>query len=562
MVVAVLLLALQMRAPALADTPQRATADSARDLRRALGAQASFERARRTHLPYTAGSGGRCDVRLGRFCWWYDGSTPTFPPEAEAIGRRRGELLAELDQLAAKYPGDDLLAGLRVHYRVDARAPAAADSVARQCHASPWWCAALVGYAAHARGDGVRADSAFAAAVALLPPEQACAWRDIAPLLNDDDREVYEHRPCEARDALETRYWLFSRPQFATPSNEWRNEFHARRVLNWLGARAETPHLMRWGNDAAELVLRYGWPTAWSRYQTSVVGSTDPGIVGHDPSPSYSFAPASALRDSLRAFTPDAWDLDAQRSEARYAPPLVKRVARASLQVARFRRGDSTLVVGAYAATDDSLLAPVGTFAVAGTDGVPVVSAPDTVRVGRVRVMLGGTVLLAGAEVTDTARRFLARTRLGFVPAADSGRLALSDLLVYRAGDGPAASLDSALVRAIPGDTASRTRPIGLFWETYGVVTDGEPMDVAVSVERVDHSWIRSTRQRLGLTPVDTPIRIQWSAVRPPGERAASNAISLDLANLDTGRYRVTLRVVPLDGAPVSTTREIELLDR
>ena len=87
-------------------------------------------------------------------------------------------------------------------------------------------------------------------------------------------------------------------------------------------------------------------------------------------------------------------------------------------------------------------------------------------------------------------------------------------------------------------------------------------MDVAVSVERVDHSWIRSTRQRLGLTPVDTPIRIQWSAARPASEYAASHAISLDLANLDGGRYRVTLTLSPRDGSPVSTTREIELIER
>lgn len=562
MLAALLVLALQLRAPALADAPQRATADSARDLRGALGAQSSFERSRRAHLPYSGSSGGRCDVRLGRFCWWYDGSTPTFPPEAEAIGKRRAELLAELDLLAARYPGDDWLAGMRVHYRVDGRMPEAADSIARECRASAWWCAALVGYASHARGDGIRADSAFSSAVAQLPPDQACAWRDIGPLLNDDDRDVYEHRECDQRNGLELRYWLFSRPQLGSAANEWRNEFHARRVLNWLGARGETPHLMRWGNDAAELVLRYGWPTAWSRYQTSVVGTTDPGIVGHDPSPSFAFAAASALRDSLRAFAPKDWDLEAQRSEARFAPRLVKRVSAASIQIARFQRGDSTLVAGAFAATDDSLRTPMGLLAAAGADGVPVASIPDTGHVGRARVMVRGPVVLAGAEIADTAMRTLARVRLGFATVADSTRLTLSDLLVYRAGDEPATSLDSALARAIPGDTASRARPIGLFWETYGVAAGGETMDVAVTVERVDRSWIRSTRQRLGLTPTDTPIRIQWSAMRPPSERAASHAISLDLANLDSGRYRVTLRVTPLDGAPVSTTREIELHDR
>ena len=561
MLTALVAVALQLGAPALAVAPQRATADSARDVGRAHSAQASFERTRRFHLPYTPGSGGRCDVRVGRFCWWYDGDTPMFPPEAPAIGKRRAELLAELDLLASRYPGDDWLAGMRVHYRVDGRAPAAADSIARECRASAWWCAALVGYAAHARGDAARADSAFMSAVAMMDSTQACAWRDVAPLLNDGDRDVYEHRDCAQRIALETRYWLFSRPLLASAANEWRNEFHARRVLNWLGERSETPHLMRWGSDAAELVLRYGWPTAWSRYQTSMVNATDPGIVGHDPSPSFSFAAASALRDSLRALPPDAWDLDTQRSEARFAPRHVKRVAGATAQFARFRRGDSTLVVAAFAAHDDSLRTPMSAIAVAGADGVPVASTPDTVLVGRASVTVAGAIVLAGVDVADTTTRTLARMRLGFLPTADGGRLALSDLLVYRAGEAPAASLDSALARAIPGDTASRVRPIGLFWETYGAA-DGETMDVSVSVERVDHSWIRSTKQRLGLTPVDTPIRIQWSAVRLPGERAASHAISLDLANLDAGRYRVTLRLAPIDGTPVSTTREIELLDR
>ncbi len=562
MYAALIVLSLQLHAPSLAGAPQRATADSVRDLGRARGAQSSFERNRRAHLPFSSGSGGRCDVRVGRFCWWYDGSIPTFPPEAEPIARRRAELLAELDLLAAKYPGDDWLAGIRVHYRVDARTPASADSTARDCRASAWWCAALVGYAAHSRGDGIRADSAFTAAIAMMPPEQACAWRDIAQLLSDDDRDVYKRRECELRVALETRYWLFSRPQLASDANDWRNEFHARRVLNWIGARAETPHLMRWGNDAAELVLRYGWPTAWSRYHTSGASMTDPGIVGHDPTPSFSFAAASALRDSLKAFAANAWDLDAQRSEARYAPRLVRRVAGASAQFARFRRGDSTLVVAAFAATDDSLLSPASVIAVAGADGVPVASAHDTGRVGRTRVTVIGSVLLAGAEVVDTATRTLARARVAFAPVSDGSRLALSDLLVYRAGDAPATSLDSALARAIPGDTASRLRPIGLFWETYGVAAEGETMDVAVSVERVDHGWIRSTRQRLGLTPVDTPIRIQWTAMRPPSARAASHAISMDLANLDVGRYRISLQLRPADGTAVSTTREIELIDR
>ena len=74
----------------------------------------------------------------------------------------------------------------------------------------------------------------------------------------------------------------------------------------------------------------------------------------------------------------------------------------------------------------------------------------------------------------------------------------------------------------------------------------------------MDHNWIRSTKQRLGLTPVDTPIRMKWSEARP----SAGRAVSLDLTNLDSGRYRVTLTLTKDDGTSVSSTREIELTDR
>ena len=112
-------MALQLRTAVLAVPPaQHAVADradSVQDARRARNEQASFERARRASLPWENGSGGRCDVHLGRYCWWYDDYTPSLPPESESIGRRRAELIGVFDSLALKYPGDDWLAGMRVH---------------------------------------------------------------------------------------------------------------------------------------------------------------------------------------------------------------------------------------------------------------------------------------------------------------------------------------------------------------------------------------------------------------------------------------------------------------
>ena len=563
---ALIVLAAQLRA-ASAGEPLRFDAaavvrDSARDQGRARGAQASFERSRRALLPIGESGGGRCDVHLGRYCWWYDDSRQNFPPESGTLTRRRLELLAELDQLGARYPGSDWITATRVHYRIDGRNAAGADSVARACDATKWLCAALVGYAAHARADERTADSANAAAVAQMPVEIACAWRNIAPLLSGDDRVAYEHQSCEARIPLEERYWLLGRPELGTPYNEWRNEFNTRRVLVWLGERAATPHLLSWADDAAELVIRYGWPTAWSRSAVSGQLGDQGGIIGHDPSPSFAFAPDRWLVDSLRPVSSDAWDMVSHQAEARYAPPLVHRVTDAAMQVARFRRADSTLVVAAYAATDDSLVTPVGVFGAAARDGSIALSAADSGRIGRSRVLVKGPVFLVGVDVRDSARHTLARTRRILTTTPDTSRLQLSDLLVYRAGNAPAASLDSALARAVPGDTVARDRQVGFFWETYGIAAEGESIELSLSLERIDHPWLRSARQRLRLTPVDSPLRIRWTDARSSTGSGAGHAVALDLGNLDAGRYRVTLTLTPLDGAGASTSRELSLTDR
>jgi hypothetical protein len=258
----------------------------------------------------------------------------------------------------------------------------------------------------------------------------------------------------------------------------------------------------------------------------------------------------------------DAWELRAPLGESRFAPRLVKRIGSTAVQIARFRRGDSTLFVAAYRGSDDSLRAPSATLAVAGMDGKVWRSSANSSPRGVARLVAGTGPALAGVEITDTLTRTLLRARQLFASPRDSSRVALSDLLLYRPSQEPASSLDLALPAAIAGDTASRTRPLGLYWETYGLAPDGEPIELTVSVERVDRGWLRSTRQRLGLADADAPIRIHWSDTRRPVDGAAAHAISLDLSNLPGGRYRIRLSVTPANGVAITTSRDVELLER
>ena len=65
-------LAFQLQAIAPVDAP--------RIVERARSLQGAFERSRRARLPWTLGGAGRCDVRVGRFCWWYeDNQAPSTP---------------------------------------------------------------------------------------------------------------------------------------------------------------------------------------------------------------------------------------------------------------------------------------------------------------------------------------------------------------------------------------------------------------------------------------------------------------------------------------------------
>lgn len=537
-------------------------ADSVRNLRLARSAQASFERSRRYNLPEGGGSSGHCDVHLGRYCWWYDEVPPKLPPEVEQITRRRAELLATLDTLGERYPGDDWIAGMRVHYRIDGKNPASADSVARTCAASTWWCQALVGYADHTLGRSAEAESAFVGALAAMPDSAGCKWRDIAVLLPTNTRRYYEQLSCEARRPVEERYWLLSRPQLAGVANDWRTEFYVRRVLASLFKQATSTLQGAWGRDNEELMLRYGWPIGWRRSQTAFGSTMDISVTEYQTVPSYNFAPVEALYDTSATAQNDGWELEARTPESRYSPRLVGKVASLGMQVARFRRGDSVLVVSAHAAAHDSLRdASDAVLAVALPDGTMRRASAEG-RVGRARLMVEAFPLLAGVEVTDTTTRTLARARsLLRVPDRTAG-LALSDMLLFRVREGAPESLDAALEAAVPGDTLSRVRPIGIYWETYGIAESGESFDVGVTVERIDRSWIRGAKQLLRLAEPDNPLRLRWNDARPaaPGQ-VISRAISLDLANQSPGKYRITVGLIRADRSVVASTRVIELRD-
>jgi hypothetical protein len=549
-----LTLQLQLTAPPAAPATEavraRAEHDSLRDVDRAHDAQAGFERGRRNVLPWGMGRGDACDARIGRFCWWYEPSVAGLPEEPDEVRQR----------LAARRPGDPWIAGMRVYYHVDDGDLAGADSAARDCRATSWWCAALQGYAADARGDMRAADSLFAGALAAMPDSTRCRWTDIAVLLPLESRDRYERLDCAGRREITTRYWMLATPRISAPANEWRTAWYGRRVSATLLAGAVTPHRLSWGRDLEELLLRYGWPVAWSRIVPASMSMLEPEILGHDPAPSFSYGPDVAMLEGVKSDMRTGWRLDDVHGESRLALPTVHRLAPMVAQLARFPRGDSTLLAAAWSTTDDSLRHPSVTVGAAYPDGGLRARLVDSLPSGHALVTVAGRPALAGVELSDSATGTFARVRLARVDPVGGGALHLSDLLVYRpAGPRPPA-LAEALALAVPGDTVSTDRPIGLYWEVSGARGEGVPDEVAILVERIDHGLFRSARQRLGLLDPDSPVRITWGETAEGVEDVVPHALSLDLGELPAGRYRVTITHTPAGRPPSAASRELELL--
>lgn len=502
-------------------------------------AQADFERTRRRLLPpFTGGRPSPCEARIGRYCYWYDGSAQP-PPEAPAAAPARQHLLLALARAQEALPGDRWIAGQQIRYLVEHGETDAAVAASRTCGADLAWCAALLGYALHSAGRFEEAERAFAVALREMPAADAARWRDITVALED------------ARDAAaaDTLLWLGD-PLLSRPGNDLRTELFARRVMAEVLAHSLRPERTSWGPDAEELLFRYGWPIRWSVDAPRLAGPESESVVGHERQPAYAFLP-------LRGAT-WRWDLRRPRPRSRYAPAYARAFTSIPAhQVAAFRRGDSSLVVASFDLRRDTLFgnAPVRVALALARDpsSAPVVVTTDRPFPTGVAVAVAPwPARLASLEVErlDSARFAVTRSVLSPVPPA---LLALSDLLLFEPGESLPSTVWEAADRALGEPRVSRRRAVGVYWELYGGA--GDSLDVSIAVVPERRGLLGRFGQSLGLVGRRPPVTLQWTGSRE-GE-FTGRAIELDLSRLGNGRYVVEVEARDRSGRRATTRRPV-----
>ncbi len=537
------------------------TEDLARSRTRAVRAQQQFESYRRRQLPVTGGrsAASDCDVRIGRFCYWHDNAEDP-PPEPERVAAARAAFLRALDSLGTITARDDWMVGQRVRYLVEANRSADGLRVAEACAATAWWCSALRGFARHALGAYEAADRAYSAAIAAMPAAQRCRWTDLRDLLPDGIRAAYRAVPCERRDSLNARLWWLADPRWASAGNDLRTEVYARLTMAELVQQARSAHDLSWGDDMAKLMLRYGWPTAWSRSPPSTTDAARISVVGHEPSPSYDFMPDEhAWRDPLSAEA-ESWRPTAERPLTRYAPAYGQRYRDIDPQVVWFARGDSAAVVVAYDVSrerDTVFTRDTVQAAVVISRGPSDMAIAQTAagRRGPFVVATGWAPALASVEIVDSATRAFARARWALKPPVQG---MVSDLLLFDGTGGLPPTFDAAVERALGSHTVARAAPFGVYWELYGALARAQAINYNVTVERIGAGWLRRLAERARLLDRPQPVRLGFNDHAGARREVTARSLLIDVSHIPPGRYRLTL-TVSAEGRVAETRREVDV---
>ncbi len=545
--------------------------DSVAVHREARNAQATFERARLRNAPDAdPGWGGSCDELLGRLClrltetgdWWPEA------PDPETV-RRRIELLAELERVALVLPGDSWVLGQRAFYLAEAGVPEDILPLLEPCLATPgWWCDALAGFALHRSHRYVEAEAAFELALAAMPPEEAARWTDPRPLMDRQGREFMDRSPD--RQATAARFWDLSDPLFLVPGNDRWTEHLARHVEEVVREDARNSYGLRWGDDLAEALIRYGPESGWEvrRPRAGEMVSALEGVGHHHPESRSHVAPGRALTEPS-ATEPKEWNPgDRFLPRSGYAPSYAPVLLPAAGVIRSVPRGDEVVVVALLALPADTshhadhghppLPGPEAEvasgepqFGLFATDTMGRLVAAEESADGRALLYLPPGEYLLSAEAWAPDSLMAGRIRAGFswngvppdVPV-------ISDLLLADVMDPPPETLEELVSFLRTGAAASRFIPgetVMVGWEIHGLGWQGsEEVRYELVFEGARGGFFTRAGRALGLVGDPWEQQLAWQEPGPesPGPFLRTAGLTLP-PEMEPGDYtlRLTVRV-------------------
>jgi len=597
--------------------------DSARLHAQARELQAAFEGFRESNMPAPAAVwDGNCDLRVGRMCMRHDrGESLGLPPEPPQVELARIRLLEELGEIGFAIPGDGWVLGHRVQYNLEGGSGREAEELALRCDgAEPWWCAALLGLVFHRQGETLESEAAFARALDRMPPRERRRWTDAAFLLDGDGRRLFDRASDPERERLHDRLWTMADPLYMVPGNDRLTEQFSRNVVRLIREDAANPYGIPWEFDLEELLIRYGAELAWERRREAGMpqGLQDARrVVGRQAPGALDYVPAGSFVEDPGGIREGAWTLERWTPRTGYRAPYAPEMVELESQVARFRRGDSLLVVvghqpaperpfpvastprppsrpglqrmggnpqpprdrsdpfgsledpfGAVADQDPeaaleaelelrgSESAPATLFLVP-EDGEPISMGEWTGTRGVRTAQVPNGSYLVSVEALENRRGW--RTRVGVRQRTIPPDLAaVSDLVLLRAGEELPGTLDEALPRVLPSSRITPGVRITVGWEVYGLQPE-EPMSVVVGLSRGEPGLLQRVGELLRVVQPEAPVTLTFQETVPGGIFGRTfRSVDLTLPpEMEAGDYVLFLEVALQGRNPLLAERAL-----
>ncbi|MGI9078867.1 MAG: hypothetical protein ACR2G6_16305 [Gemmatimonadaceae bacterium] len=544
---------LPVRAYAQIPEPRAITvqvADSVAMLRAVRGAQGKFERVRFNNLPWSRGvSGGNCNEIIGRYCITHGDADDKWTPPAEPrrVANERDALIATLDSVALRLPGDHWVAGQRIRYLLEAERHADAFAASQACRSEKWWCTSLHALVEHKRERFYEADSLFQAALAEMPAKERSRWRDLKILLTGENLRVFRQSTPERQELLASWLWWLADPLWMRAGNDRRTEHYARYVIDLIYRDSRTPEGAFWASDLAEILIRYGPMAGWERVRPNGSDVGWPAVVGHFLPNGREFLPDLRWFDDSIGI-PDEWTLGADGTKTEYIPSYARSFHRLEHQLAVFRRGDSAVVVAAYQLPADSTpisAAVESGLVLASDEGTTLAAKRESSLGGRgvLSAIVAATPAVVSIEALADSGRQAYRARFGLpIAHARASTLALSHvLLLETAGINPR-TLEDAVPRARGTTSVKSGERVSMYWEVYGLRVREESLQVELALEPLDQKWLRRTAERLRIRTAVPTVRLRWRD-QLNGQAVMPRALDLELPRLPRGRYVLRIKV-------------------
>jgi hypothetical protein len=570
--------------------------DSTALVEEARQAQERFEAFRVNRIPpSTRVQQGGCDERIGRICQWFGGAEETdFPPESPQTGMARQELIGTLAWVWREVR-DPWVLGQLVRYLMEGGRSGQAERLVRDCGLTePWWCDALLGYVLHLRGDFVAAEAAFRSALDHLPEGEELRWRTPRFILPRGEEERFRTADDREQARLWERLWRFSDPLFMLEGNDRLTEHYTRLVAARMGEDSAHPFEFPWGEDLEEALIRFGRYIGWSRVRSPPRGMSlqdTRSVLGHHDPASRGYLFPGEFLEAPAEIPPEVWITSPREARTWYAPPYAPDFRGLEAQVARFRRGDSLLVAGAYRPDARSALANLPRAAPARPDPFAPLSGWDEEddlagpveaalflvpedggdffrvsgeeREGVLTILAPAGRYVSSLEVLDRDGRAAWRARQGVTQTTLARGIAgISDVIVLRDDATLPESLDEAIPQMRPGIRVARGERFVLAWEVYGLAVE-DVARVTIGFSSGRPGFMRRVGEFLGVVEPEVPVEVSFDESLPDDQvQVIFRAIEMQLPSLDPGEYTLHVQLELPGREPAVASRPIILEGR